>query len=265
MGASESKGPATSQSMEQRQANQNRIIDQSRDLNAFMQLNWASFGSGVSSVCIIITLSVLLFFCWQQNKKANSKQHEARLHEIAVIAGRESGRRHHGHHSTPIRDNILPYPPSIVQPSFSPFPGAPSYGCSPLSSFSGLQAPTTAGTLHQLQQFQQLQQLSALGLSGMAPLASSPADWPRIHELGSSGNRQNASSGPSSKPTVSGPVPAPRGSGNPLHDFPGYGAKPKHPASPPMERPSGNPYKFLSTMQVVLDCLEAEENAEDQL
>ena len=95
MGASESKGPATSQSMEQRQANQNRIIDQSRDLNAFMQLNWASFGSGVSSVCIIITLSVLLFFCWRQNKKANRKQHEARLHEIAVVAGREPGRHHH--------------------------------------------------------------------------------------------------------------------------------------------------------------------------
>ena len=93
-----SKGPATSQSTEQSQANRNRIIDQSRDTNACMQLNWASFGSGVSSVCIIITLSVLLFFCWWQNRKANRKQHQARLHEIAVIAGRESGRRLHGHH-----------------------------------------------------------------------------------------------------------------------------------------------------------------------
>ena len=126
MGASESKGPATSQSTEQRQANNNRIIDQSRDSTAFMQLNWASFGSGVSSVCIIIMLSVLLFFCWWQNKKANRKQHEARLHEIAVIAGRDSGRRLHGPHSTPIRDNIPPYPPAIMQPSFNPFPGTHS-------------------------------------------------------------------------------------------------------------------------------------------
>ena len=101
MGASESKGPATSQSTEQRQVNRNRIIDQSWDSNALMQLNWASFRSGVSSVCIIITLSILLFFCWRKNKKANRKQHQARLHKIAVIAGRESGRRHQEHHSTP--------------------------------------------------------------------------------------------------------------------------------------------------------------------
>ena len=218
-------------------------------------------------MCIIITLSVLLFFCWRQNKKANRKQHEARLHEIAVIAGRESGRRLHGHHSTPIRDNIPPYPPSIVQPNFTPFQGAPSYGCSPLNSFPGLQTPT-AGTiphLQHLQQLQQLQQLGALGLNGMAPLASSPADWSRIHELGSSGNRQNASSGTSSKPNVSAPLPTSRGSGYPLNDFPAYGTKPKRPASPPMERPSGNPYKFSATMQAVLDRLEAEENAEDQL
>ena len=137
-------------------------------------------------MCIIITPSVLLFFCWRQNKKANRKQHEARLHEIAVIAGRESGRRLHGHHSTPIRDNIPPYPPSIVQPNFTPFQGAPSYGCSPLNSFPGLQTPT-AGTiphLQHLQQLQQLQQLGALGLNGMAPpclfpggLVSDPRTW----------------------------------------------------------------------------------------
>ena len=92
MGASQSKGPATSQSTEQQQANQNQIIDQPRDSNTLLELNWASFGSGVSSVCIIVTLAVLLFFCWRQNKKANKKQHQARLHEIAVIAGHGSGR-----------------------------------------------------------------------------------------------------------------------------------------------------------------------------
>ena len=183
MGASESKGPATSQSTEQRQVNRNRIIDQSWDSNALMQLNWASFRSGVSSVCIIITLSILLFFCWRQNKKANRKQHQARLHKIAIIAGRESGRQHQEHQSTPIRDNIPPYPLSIMFPGFSPIQGAPSYSCSPFSPFPGLPA-TAAPTPIQLQQLQQLQQLNAIGLGGVAPLASSPGDSSRIHELG---------------------------------------------------------------------------------
>ena len=187
MGASESKGPATSQSTEQRQANQNCIIEQSRDSNALMQLNWASFGSGVSSVCIIITLSILLLFCWRQNKKANRKQHQARLHKTAVIAGRESGRRHQEHHSTPVRDNIPPYPSSIMLPGFPTLQGAPSYGCTPFSPFQGLPAPNPV-------QLQQLQQLNAFGLGGVAPIASSPADWSRIHELGASGSCQAGSS-----------------------------------------------------------------------
>ena len=126
-----------------------------------MQLNWASFGSGVSSVCIILTLSILLFFCWRQNKKANKKQHEARLHEIAVIAGRDSGRRLHGHHSTPIRDNLPPYPPAILNPSINSFQGpglhpfqtANSYGSPSLHPLINLQTPM-ACSLSQLQQLQ---------------------------------------------------------------------------------------------------------------
>ena len=159
MGASESKGPATSQSTEQSQANRNRIIDQSRDSCSSTGLH-----SGV------ITLSVLLFFCWRQNKKANKKQHQARLHEIAVIAGRESGRRHHEHHTTPIRDNIPPYPPSIMHPGFSPLQGAPSYGCSPFSPFQGLPAPAAPNPI------QQLQQLSS---SSSSTLLDS-AEWPPL-------------------------------------------------------------------------------------
>ena len=155
-----------SQSTEQRQANRNRIIDQSQDSNALMQLNWASFGSGVSSVCIIITLSILLFFCWRQNKKANRKQHQARLHKIAVIAGRESRRRHQEHRSTPIRDNIPPYPPSVMYPGFSLLQGAPSYGCSLFSPFQGLPAPVAPNPV----QLQQLQQLNAFGLGQWPPL-----------------------------------------------------------------------------------------------
>ena len=150
-----------------------------------------------------------------------------------------------------------------MHPGFSPLQGAPSYGCSPFSPFQGLPAPAAPNPIQQLQQLKQLQQLNAFGFGGVAPLASSPADWSRIHELGPSGNRPNAPSS-SSKPSFSGPTP--RGSGYPLHDYPGgYGAKPKRPVTPPMERPGGNPYKFSATMQTVLDRLEAEENAEDQL
>ena len=109
---------------------------------------------------------------------------------------------------------------------------------------------------------QQLQQGGHLGFGGVAPIA--PADWSRIHELGPVNPRQGATPG-APKPTISTPVPASCGSGYPLHDYPAYGAKPKRSASPPMERPSGNPYKFSKTMQSVLDRLEAEENAEDQL
>ena len=96
----------------------------------------------------------------------------------------------------------------------------------------------------------------------MAPLAS--ADWSRIHELGPVSSRQGVTPG-TPKQNIAAPLPASRGSGYPLHDYPAYGAKPKRSASPPMERPSGNPYKLSATMQAVLDRLEAEENAEDQL
>ena len=36
-------------------------------------------------------------------------------------------------------------------------------------------------------------------------------------------------------------------------------------ASPQPTRANGPPYKMSPTMQAVMDCLEAEENAEDQL
>ena len=147
-------------------------------------------------------------------------------------------------------------------PGFPTLQGAPSYGCTPFSPFQGLPA---APNPVQLQQLQQLQQLNAFGLGGVAPIASSPADWSRIHELGASSSRQAGSSSASAKPPVSGPVPTPRGSGYSLHNYPGYGTRPKFSATPPIERPNGNPYKVSSTMQAVLDRLEAEANAEEQL
>ena len=108
-----------------------------------------------------------------------------------------------------------------------------------------------AGSLSQLQQ---LQPHGNFGFHGVAPFAN--ADWSRIHDLGPSSSRQGVT--PSTpKQNVPAPVSASRG--------PAYGAKPKRATTPPVERPTGNPYKFSATMQAVLDRLEAEENAEDQL
>ena len=83
MGSSESKFQDTKQS----QANDNQIIDQSVGA-AFMQFNWASIGSDISSVFITSALLLLLCFCYHKNKCANRKAQKAELHETISLASR---------------------------------------------------------------------------------------------------------------------------------------------------------------------------------
>ena len=78
-----------------------------------MQFNWASFGSGISSVFIIL----LLCFCYRKNKRANRKARKAELHEIISLASRDC-------YVSSSRDSLGQtgiYPPSSGHPG--PCPG----------------------------------------------------------------------------------------------------------------------------------------------
>ena len=169
-------GSKPRQSTEQKQTNNNRIIDQSRDSNALLQLNWASFGSGASSVIIIIALLVLLFYCWRQNRKASAKTHSAQLHEMAAITGHGSGNRCSDQHRPSQYPGGGGYPGN-PPPSYPGFPGVnPMFPPGPYGGYSAVptQQPVNAQQLGQA--------LASLG--GLAALAGPAPDWGRIHEVG---------------------------------------------------------------------------------
>ena len=90
--------PLRQQRNENRQSNNNKNIDQSTGA-AWLQFNWASFGSGISSILIILALLVLLFVCYKKNKRATRKARRAELHELVTLATR--GRRQSTSTSSP--------------------------------------------------------------------------------------------------------------------------------------------------------------------
>ena len=112
MGGSSSKAPPVAdQTTNQRQSNNNKVIDQSTGA-AWLQLNWASFGGGISTFFVIMVLLVCLYYCWRQNKRSNRKTRRAELHELLAIVSRR----------TPNQRNSHPQPPP------PPYPGLPSSG-----------------------------------------------------------------------------------------------------------------------------------------
>ena len=146
MGGTESK---PDQSSRQQQSNHNDIIDQSTGA-AWLQLNWASFGGGISSILIIGVLIVLLYFCWRQNRRANAKARRAELHELLAIAGRRGalhGPHRHRDSSPPPRPPPYPGLPSSSSVSGG-FPGSPP---APIHRYPGPQydgpIATIAGSL----------------------------------------------------------------------------------------------------------------------
>ena len=177
--------PAAAQNTHQRQANNNRIIDQSKDSNALLQFNWASFGSGMSSIIIIGALIVLLLYCWRQNKKANKKANKAQLHEFAAIVG---------HSPAPYHDSAPAPWPATQYPGGGGYPGSPPVGM-PAANASGMPGVNSGAAaypiaphpgMHGFPAVQQplQQQLSNLaGLGGLAALAGSLPDWTRLQEL----------------------------------------------------------------------------------
>ena len=113
-----------------------------------MQFNWASFGSGVSSILIIFVLLVFLYICYRRNKRANKKARRAELHELVMLASRNGP-----HRTTKSEAPSAEYPASIHSPktvsnpmyaqqpySFpgSFVPGAPIISAAPFST-DGLQ------------------------------------------------------------------------------------------------------------------------------
>ena len=76
-----------------------------------MQFNWASFGSGVSSILIIFVFLVFLYICYRRNKRANKKARRAELHELVMLATRNGP-----HRSTKSEPASVEYPSSIHSP-----------------------------------------------------------------------------------------------------------------------------------------------------
>ena len=120
--------PAPDQSSQNDQRNRNQLIDQSTGA-AWFQLNWASFGGGVSSILIITVLVILLYVCWRNNKRANHKARKAELHELATIMGRRGYR-------APARDSSPPPRPPPYPGLSRGYPGAPPV---PIHGISGTQ------------------------------------------------------------------------------------------------------------------------------
>ena len=243
--------PAAAQNTQQRQANNNKIIDQSTDSNALLQFNWASFGSGMSSIIIIGALIVLLLYCWRQNKKANKKTHSAQLHEFAAIVG-------HGG-AVPYHDSAPPPRPTVQYPGQGGYPGSPPPGPLPsgmpalnASGMPGVNSGAQLGlpgypAIHQ----QQLAMSNMAQLSGLANLAASLPDWSRIQELAAPRTRVSFLD---EMPT---PILRRASSRRNLNE----GAS----SSASAGRPAGAPTARSPQIQALLDRIEAEENAAAQL
>ena len=180
--------PAAAQNTQQRQANNNKIIDQSKDSNALLQFNWASFGSGMSSIIVIGALIVLLLYCWRQNKKAAKKTNRAQLHEFAAIVG---------HGAVPYHDSAPPPRPSVQYPGNGGYPGSPPAGAlpgMPAANAPGMPGVNSGAPAYPAApqlglpgfpavQQQQLAMSNLANLGGLANLAASLPDWSRIQEL----------------------------------------------------------------------------------
>ena len=149
---------------ENKQSNNNKNIDQSTGA-AWLQFNWASFGSGISSVLVIIALLVLLFIYYKKNKRATRKARKAEMHEMFTLASR--GRRH---------SNSAPSPSTS-----SGYPGPRSASASAGGFPSGLPHACGAG-------MQQFYPGSATFSSGCGPSPFSPApptiQFPGLHFSG---------------------------------------------------------------------------------
>ena len=288
MGGGGSK-PRPIQATSQKQANHNKVIDQSRDSNSLLQFNWASFGSGVSSVTIIGVLLVLLFFCWRYNKRANRKQHEAQLHEFAAITGhgpppgasRSSRNRYRDRDSYPGGSGYPGNPPPSGYSNGPGFPGSPPPGYSGYSGAAPFTAapPSTIPGPHfgslgyqpvpQQPQFSTAQLSAALSsLGSMATLAAPSEDWHRLREVTHPRTRvtyqdelpESILRRPSSRRAA--PVSRPA-SFHSAHESAQVHQANSAPASPGPVR-AGNS-TMSPTVRAVLDRLEAEENAANQL
>ena len=58
-----------------------KIINQSAD-SPIIQLNWATFSTGLSSIAIILVLLVILAILYKKNRRSNRRARRAELHDI---------------------------------------------------------------------------------------------------------------------------------------------------------------------------------------
>ena len=82
--------------------------------NAAIQLNWATFSTGISSLAIILVLLILLAICYKKNQCSNRRARRSELHNIV----------HSLHRSTPgpepARQGYPQYPPSVTNFGLAP-------------------------------------------------------------------------------------------------------------------------------------------------
>ena len=115
-----------------------KAIIQSAD-SPIIQLNWATFSTGLSSVAIILVLLLMLAICYKKNRRSNRRARRAELHDIL----------HSLHRGPP--SNSAPPPARGGYPGFPPafqgaYPGLPMQMASmaPVVSYPGPQSTSTA-------------------------------------------------------------------------------------------------------------------------
>ena len=66
-----------------------KVIVQSAN-NAAIQLNWATFSTGIYSLAIILVLLILLAISYKKNRRSNRRARRSELHDIVHTLNRST-------------------------------------------------------------------------------------------------------------------------------------------------------------------------------
>ena len=132
-----------------------QAIVQSAD-SPIIQINWATFSTGLSSFAIILVLLLMLAICYKKNKRSNRRARRSELHDIL----------HSVHRGAPA--NSAPPPSRGGYPAFPPaFPGAyPGFPMqmatmAPMVTYPGPSPSTSTAVVPAGQMLQMLQRPGA--------------------------------------------------------------------------------------------------------
>ena len=125
-------------SQEETKVEDSQAILQSAD-SAFLQLNWATFSTGLSSFSIILVLLLMLALCYKKNQRSNRRARRAELHDILHSLHRGGTA---SSAPTPSRGGYPQFPPAFAG-AYTGLP-MPMATMAPLVTYPGQQSTSTA-------------------------------------------------------------------------------------------------------------------------